>query len=213
VSVDPPAALRVAPARGACGARLVLASASPRRLELLRQIGIVPDEIRASEVDESLLEGELPRALAGRLAKLKLEAALRPGTDEMILAADTVVACGRRVLPKVETEGEARGCLALLSGRRHRVMTGVAVSCPGRPMGFRLVETRVAFKVLSTDEMGAYLACGEWRGKAGAYAIQGVAARFISWIEGSYSNVVGLPLFETAALLEGMGYVIRTHHV
>lgn len=210
MTLSPPAALRGAEA---CGARLVLASASPRRLELLREIGVVPDEIRASDISEAPLDGELPRALAGRLAKQKLEAALRPGTDEMVLAADTVVACGRRVLPKSETESQARACLALLSGRRHRVMTGVAVACPSRPMAFRLVETRVAFKVLSADEIEAYLACGDWRGKAGAYAIQGTAARLISWIEGSYSNVVGLPLFETAALLEGMGYVIRTRHV
>jgi len=192
--------------------RLVLASASPRRLELLRQIGIEPGEIRSTTIDETPCAGELPRALAERLAREKLAAALRPEADEIVLAADTVVACGRRILPKAETEGEARACLSFLSGRRHRVMTGVAVARGGSAAGFRLVETRVAFKRLTEHDADSYIAGGEWRGKAGAYAIQGAAARFVSWIEGSYSNVVGLPLYEAAALLEGLGYFVRTRH-
>lgn len=192
--------------------RLVLASASPRRLELLRQIGIAPDEVRSASIDEAPRAGELPRALAERLAREKLAAALRPEADEIVLAADTVVACGRRILPKAETESEARACLSLLSGRRHRVMTGVAAVRTGGAVGFRLAETRVAFKRLTDREIDAYIAGGEWHGKAGAYAIQGAAARFIPWIEGSYSNVVGLPLAEAAVLLEGLGYFIRTRH-
>lgn len=192
--------------------RLVLASASPRRLELLRQIGIEPGEIRSTTIDETPCAGELPRTLAERLAREKLAAALRPEADEIVLAADTVVACGRRILPKAETEGEARECLSLLSGRRHRVMTGVAVARGGGAAGFRLVETRVAFKRLTAQDIDSYIAGGEWRGKAGAYAIQGAAARLIPWIEGSYTNVVGLPLYETAALLEGLGYFVRTRH-
>jgi septum formation protein len=191
----------------------VLASASPRRLDLLRQIGITPDEVRRTDVDETPLAGELPRALAARLAALKAQSALRPDADEIVLAADTVVACGRRVLPKAETEAQARACFALLSGRRHRVLTGIAVAHKGHVLPTRLVETRVAFKVMSEPEIAAYIACGEWRGKAGAYAIQGVAARFVRWIEGSYSNIVGLPLYETACLLEGAGYPVFAPHV
>jgi septum formation protein len=193
--------------------RLILASASPRRLELLRQIGLVPDEIRPADRDEAPLKDELPRALAARLAALKATTALRSDTDEIVLAADTVVACGRRALPKAETEAEARKCLALLSGRRHRVITAIAVARAGRPLASRLVETRVGFKVLSAPEIEAYVACGEWRGKAGAYAIQGAAARYVRWLEGSYSNVVGLPLYETAALLEGAGLAVFARHV
>src|SRR5262249_8206095 len=139
--------------------------------------------------------GELPRALAKRLAAAKAQAAFRSGMKEIVLAADTVVACGRRILPKAETESEARQCLELLSGRRHRVMTAIAVSSGEGSLRERLAETRVAFKVLSEPEISAYIATGEWRGKAGAYAVQGFAARYVTWIEGSYSNVVGLPLY------------------
>lgn len=192
--------------------RLVLASASPRRLELLRQIGIQPDEVRTVGIDETPREGELPRSLAERLAREKLAAAFRPQPDELVLAADTVVACGRRILPKAESKRQAEMCLALLSGRRHRVMTGVCTARAGGPAAFRLVETRVAFKRLSEREIADYIAGGEWHAKAGAYAIQGAAAKFVSWIEGSYSNVVGLPLYETAALLEGQGYSARPNH-
>lgn len=188
--------------------RLVLASASPRRLDLLRQIGIVPDEIRPSEISEAPGEGELPRALALRLALEKAQTGFRPDTDEIVLAADTVVACGRRILPKAEREDEARACLRLLSGRRHRVITAVCAMRAGRAPSHRLVETRVAFKVMGEREIEAYIRSGEWRGKAGAYAVQGLAARYVCWIEGSYSNVVGLPLYETACLLEGAGYPV-----
>ena len=187
--------------------RLVLASASPRRLELLKQIGIVPDAIVASEIEEAPRAGELPRGLAARLAAAKaLAVSNRQQTDDLALAADTVVACGRRILPKAEAVAEAETCLKLLSGRRHRVMTGLALARGGRVISERLVETRVAFKVLSPDEIARYIASGEWQGKAGGYAIQGRAGAFVRWIEGSYSNVVGLPLYEAAALLEGAGY-------
>jgi septum formation protein len=185
----------------------VLASASPRRLELLKQIGIVPDAIVASEVEEAPRAGELPRALAMRLAREKaLAVSNRQQTDDLVLAADTVVACGRRILPKAETAAEAEACLKLLSGRRHRVMTGLALACGGKLLSERLVETRVAFKILSADEIARYIESGEWHGKAGGYAIQGRAGALVRWIEGSYSNVVGLPLYEAAALLEGAGY-------
>ena len=193
--------------------RLVLASASPRRLELLKQIGIVPDAIIASEVEEAPWASELPRALAERLAREKaLAVSNRQQTDDIVLAADTVVACGRRSLPKAETADEARKCLELLSGRRHRVMTGLALARGGEVISQRLVETRVAFKVLSPDEIAAYIDSGEWQGKAGGYAIQGRAGALVRWIEGSYSNVVGLPLYETAALLEGAGYRAFARH-
>ncbi len=180
--------------------RLVLASASPRRLALLAQIGIEPDEVIAADIDETPLEGETPRLLALRLARAKVEAA--QAQDAIVLAADTVVALGRRVLPKAESETEARACLALLSGRSHRVYTGVAVRGLNKQVRARLSETRVAFKRLSDTEVKAYVASGEWRGKAGGYAVQGHAARFISQIIGSYSAVVGLPLYETANLLD-----------
>ncbi|MGD9965652.1 MAG: nucleoside triphosphate pyrophosphatase [Hyphomonadaceae bacterium] len=180
--------------------RLVLASASPRRLALLAQIGIAPDEIIAADIDETPLPGETPRNLALRLARAKAQAVTAEGA--IVLAADTVVAVGRRVLPKAETETEARACLRLLSGRSHRVYTGVAVRGPSGAVRERLVETRVAFKVLSHQEVHAYVASGEWRGKAGGYAAQGLAGRYITSIVGSYSSIVGLPLHETANLLE-----------
>lgn len=190
-------------------AKLVLASASPRRLALLKQIGIVPDRVIETRVDETPQKGELPRALALRLARAKAEAAFAaPEVQALkphlrVLAADTVVACGRRVLPKAETEAEARACLALLSGRRHRVLTALCLIDGEGRVRTRVVETRVKMKRLSGAEIAAYLASGEWRGKAGGYAIQGRAAAFVPWLNGSYSNVVGLPLAETAALLQG----------
>jgi septum formation protein len=180
--------------------RLILASASPRRLALLAQIGITPDEVIAADIDETPLKDETPRNLALRLARSKAEAVKADGA--IVLAADTVVAVGRRVLPKAETEQEARTCLALLSGRTHRVYTGVAVKAVNGAVRERLVETRVAFKVLSAAELETYIASKEWHGKAGGYAAQGLAGRYIISIIGSYSSVIGLPLFETANLLE-----------
>ena len=186
--------------------KLVLASASPRRLDLLRQIGIVPDYIEPADVDETPRRGELPAGHVARLAEEKARAVQPRHSDAFILAADTVVACGRRILPKPADELTARGCLALLSGRRHRVYGGVALLMPGGDVAIRRVVSQVAFKRLSEDEVTAYIASGEWQGKAGGYAIQGRAATLISWIAGSYSNVVGLPLYETAQLLSGRGY-------
>jgi septum formation protein len=185
---------------------LVLASASPRRLELLRQIGIAPDRIDPAELDETPLARELPAQHVLRLARAKAEAVRPRHPGAIILAADTVVACGRRILGKPEDEKAARACLGLLSGRRHRVYGGVAVIDPAGRIATRRVVSQVAFKRLSERELAAYLATGEWRGKAGGYAIQGRAATLVSWMQGSYSNVVGLPLFETAQLLAGLGY-------
>jgi septum formation protein len=185
---------------------LVLASASPRRLELLRQIGIEPDLIDPAEIDETPLAGELPAAYALRLAAAKARAVMPRHPGAYLLAADTVVACGRRILPKPEDEATARSCLKLLSGRRHRVHCAIAIAAPDGPLAMRRVDSRVAFKRLSEAEIEGYLATGEWRGKAGGYAIQGRAAAFVSWVCGSYSNIVGLPLFETAQLLSGHGF-------
>jgi septum formation protein len=187
-------------------ATLVLASASPRRLALLAQIGIVPDRVIATDIDETPLRDELPRLYAQRLARAKADAAADRGA--IVLAADTVVAAGRRILPKAETDGEARRCLTLLSGRRHRVMTAVVARGPGGRCSERLVQSVVGFARLSERQIEAYLAGGEWRGKAGGYAIQGSAATFIRFLSGSYSNVVGLPLFETAQLLRGLGWAL-----
>jgi septum formation protein len=181
--------------------RLVLASASPRRLALLAQIGVAPDEVVSADIDETPLPKETPRALALRLAKAKALAV--DVQDARVLAADTVVAVGRRVLPKAEAEVEARACLALLSGRAHRVFTGVALRGADGAVRARVVETRVAFRPLSAMEIDRYVVSDEWRGKAGGYAVQGLAARFVTSIIGSYSNIVGLPLYETANLLEG----------
>ncbi len=185
---------------------LVLASASPRRLELLRQIGIVPDMVEPADIDETPLRNELPPAHALRLAREKaLRVAPRhPGA--YVLAADTVVACGRRILPKPADEATARRCLELLSGRRHRVHSSVALVIPDGQMALRRVDSQVGFKRLSAEEIAAYLASGEWFEKAGGYAIQGRAAALVRFVSGSYSNVVGLPLFETAQLLGGRGY-------
>ncbi len=183
---------------------LVLASASPRRRDLLHQIGVTPDIVRPADIDESPQQKESPRALALRLAQEKARAAAVAG--EFVLAADTVVAVGRRILPKAETIEQARDCLALMSGRNHRVYSAVTVIAPGGREASRVVETRVTFKPLSGDDFATYLASGEWRGKAGGYAIQGRAAAFIPHIIGSYSAVVGLPLYETQNLLLGLGY-------
>jgi septum formation protein len=187
---------------------LVLASASPRRLELLRQIGIVPDHVEPADVDETPRPGELPAGHVVRLAEAKARAIRPRYPDAFILAADTVVACGRRILAKAEDDATALACLGLLSGRRHRVYGGVALLTPLGDLVLRRVVSQVAFKRLSDEEVSAYLASGEWRGKAGGYAIQGHAAAFIPWIAGSYSNVVGLPLYETAQMLAGRGYPI-----
>ena len=186
--------------------RLILASASPRRLELLSQIGIVPDEVAVAEIDETPNPTEKPADLAKRLAAAKAAKVADKFAGDYILGADTVVACGRRILGKASDEGQARAFLGLLSGRRHRVYGGISlIDAEGRAHG-RLVVTVVHFKRLSADEIAAYLSTQEWRDKAGAYAIQGSAAGLIPKINGSYSNVVGLALAEVAALLHGLGY-------
>jgi septum formation protein len=187
---------------------LVLASASPRRRELLAQLGIVPDAVDPPDIDETPRRGELPSQYARRLALAKAAAVASRHPQAYILAADTVVACGRRVLPKADTRASAEFCLELLSGRRHRVIGGLCVIAPIGKRTVRIVTSQVVFKRLSADERATYLASSEWQGKAGGYAIQGRAAGFIAWLSGSYSNVVGLPLFETQALLVGLGYPI-----
>lgn len=195
--------------------KLVLASGSPRRLALLNQAGIEPDALLPAEVDEMPVKGELPRSLATRLARAKAEAALgMVRLDEelrgcFILAADTVVAVGRRILPKPEMLDEAAACLRLLSGRNHRVYSGVCLVTPKQGFRQRLIETRVRFKRLSKEDLEAYLASGEWRGKAGGYGVQGLAGTFVVKIIGSYTNVVGLPLQETMGLLSGEGYPVH----
>jgi septum formation protein len=186
--------------------RLVLASASPRRLDLLRQIGLEPDAVDAAEVDESPLRDETPRRLALRLAEGKAAAVAARHADALVLAADTVVAVGRRVLPKAETAEEIAQCLRLLSGRAHKVLTGVCAMAPSGRRASRLVESKVRFKRLTDDEIGRYLAAGEGIGKAGGYAIQGLAGGFVIELQGSYSGVVGLPLYEASGLLAGLGY-------
>ncbi len=185
---------------------LVLASASPRRLELLRQIGIEPDAVVPADVDERPGARERPADHARRLAEAKADLVAKQHSKSFVLAADTVVAVGRRILPKPADEAAARRSLALLSGRRHRVLGAVALIAPDGRRARRLVVTAVRFKRLELREIEAYLASGEWRDKAGGYAIQGRAAAFVPAINGSYSNVVGLPLAETAALLDGLGY-------
>jgi septum formation protein len=186
--------------------RLVLASASPRRLDLLARIGVIPDAVVPAELDEAPQRAELPTVYAQRLAR---EKALTVGETEagsIVLAADTVVAAGRRILPKPEDEEAARTTLKLLSGRRHRVHTAVTIVDAAGTARHRLSTTIVAFKRFSDAELGEYLASGEWRGKAGAYAIQGRAEAFVRFLSGSHSGVVGLPLFETRALLSAAGY-------
>ncbi|MFZ5667905.1 MAG: Maf family protein [Pseudomonadota bacterium] len=185
---------------------LVLASASPRRLELLRQVGIEPDQVDPADIDETPRPGETPRALAGRLAREKAAAVAARHPDAFVLGADTLVAVGRRILNKPEDEAEARRMLALLSGRAHRVLTGVAVAAPGGRSARRVVETRVRFKRLSDAEVEAFIAAGDWRDAAGAYKIHQRAGAFAVELQGSFSAVVGLPLYESVALLEGLGW-------
>jgi len=194
---------------------LVLASASPRRLALLEQVGVVPDQLFPVDLDETPVPRELPRTLARRLARAKALGALERYRDDpetrgaLILAADTVVAQGRRVIPKPEKLEEAAGALRLLSGRSHRVFTGVCLITASRKERVRVVETRVRFKRLSRDEIESYLASGEWRGRAGGYAIQGKAGAFVVNLQGSYTSVVGLPLYETVNMLKGDGYPVH----
>lgn len=185
---------------------LILASASPRRLDLLAQIGIVPDLVDPADVDETPLPCELPVPHALRLAEAKARNVALKHPGAFVLAADTVVACGRRILPKAEEAAQAKFCLGLLSGRRHRVLGGICLVTPDGRQVLRLVTTTVTFKCLDQREKGAYLASGEWQGKAGGYAIQGRAAIFVRHLGGSYSNVVGLALHETYGLLRGLGY-------
>ncbi len=194
--------------------RLVLASGSPRRLALLQQAGIEPDLLRPTDIDETPGRGELAKTLAKRLARTKAELALRNSQRDpeiagaFIVTADTVVAVGRRVLPKTETVDEAAGCLRLLSGRTHRVYSSVCVVSPKGNIRQRIVDTRVRFKRLGREEIESYLASGEWRGKAGGYAIQGLAGTFVVKLVGSYTSVVGLPIYETASLLHGEGFPV-----
>jgi len=194
--------------------KLVLASGSPRRVDLLQQAGIEPDRLYPADVDETPLRAEHPRSLAKRLSREKAEKAaegLRAVGEEdaFVLSADTVVAVGRRILPKAELVDEASNCLRLLSGRSHRVYTGVCLITPAGKVRQRLVETRVRFKRLASEELASYLASGEWRGKAGGYAIQGLASAFVVKIVGSYTSVVGLPLYETVGLLTADGYQVH----
>lgn len=185
---------------------LVLASASPRRRELLARLGLTPAAINPADIDETPHKGELPRDYAKRMAREKAQAAASGGGH--VLAGDTVVAAGRRILPKAEDEATARKCLELLSGRRHRVLSAIALRAPDGAIRERLSETVVMFKRLSSAEIDAYLASGEWDGKAGGYAIQGIAEGLISRIQGSHSGVVGLPLYETRTLLRAAGFDI-----
>jgi septum formation protein len=184
--------------------RLILASASPRRLDLLARIGVVPDAVVPAAIDETPRKGELPVSYAKRIAAAKAAAVAEAGG--LVLAADTVVAVGRRILPKAETEAEARAALSLLSGRRHRVHSAVTLVDTTGKARHRLASSVVAFKQLGEAELAAYLASGEWQGKAGGYAIQGRAEALIRMLSGSWSNVVGLPLYETRALLRAAGY-------
>jgi septum formation protein len=185
---------------------LILASSSPRRLMLLKQIGIVPEQVVSPDIDESPNRNELPRSYAQRMAAEKAAAAISP--DHLVLAADTVVSAGRRILPKAKDAAAVRACLTLLSGRRHRVLTAIVLTAPdGRSTG-RLVETAVTFNRLTQPQIERYVAMREGEGKAGGYAINGHAASFIRFLSGSYSGVVGLPLFETAQLLRGHGWKV-----
>ncbi len=185
---------------------LVLASASPRRRELLARLGVTPARIAAADIDETPLKAEIPRDYARRMAREKALAAA--DSQAHVLAGDTVVALGRRILPKAESEDQARACLKLMSGRRHRVLSAVALLAPDGTLRERLSESIVRFKPLSNQEIDAYIAGGEWHGKAGGYAIQGSAEGLIAWISGSHSGVVGLPLFETRALLLAAGFAL-----
>ncbi|MEP3050482.1 MAG: nucleoside triphosphate pyrophosphatase [Erythrobacter sp.] len=185
--------------------KLILASASPRRRDLLARIGITPDAIAPADIDETPYKAELPRDYAQRMA---LEKAQAVAADGHVLAGDTVVAVGRRILPKTETEDEARACLKLMSGRRHAVLSAIALRSLDGSIRSRLSETVVRFKVLSEEDIAHYIASDEWRGKAGGYAIQGSAEGLIQWIKGSHSGVMGLPLYETRALLKAAGFAI-----
>ncbi|EEE35981.1 septum formation protein Maf [Rhodobacteraceae bacterium KLH11] len=182
----------------------ILGSGSPRRLDLLAQLGVQPDAIRPPDIDETPLKGELPVPYCNRITREKVQA-VQAGGDDITLSADTTVALGRRILGKPENAGQAAEFLHALSGRRHRVITSVAVRCGDRVLQ-RDVVSQVKLKRLSDVEVNAYLATGDWQGKAGAYAIQGPAGAFIPWISGSFTGIVGLPLSETAALLQGIGY-------
>jgi septum formation protein len=212
VAPQRPARTRAAPSR--FRPKLVLASASPRRLQLLEQAGITPDALRPASIDESVTKGEVPRHIVRRLARAKAEAARRLIKNEpdlakaFVLAADTVVAVGRRVLGKAELEHEAGDALRLLRGRAHRVHTAICLLTPDDHVRERVVETRVRFRNLSNEEIGNYLASGEWKGKAGGYAIQGIAGAFVVKMVGSYTNVVGLPLTEVVNLLQGEGFPV-----
>lgn len=183
---------------------LILGSSSPRRRELIARLGIEPQRIAAAEIDETPHKNEQPRPYAVRMAREKAHAIA--GDGAFVLAGDTVVALGRRILPKAEDEATARHCLELMSGRRHRVLSAVALKYPDGTLRERLSETIVRFKPLSGAEIDAYIAGGEWHGKAGGYAIQGSAEGLIAWIGGSHSGVMGLPLFETRALLKAAGF-------
>lgn len=195
--------------------KLVLASGSPRRLALLQQAGLEPDALLPADIDETPLKAETPRELVRRLARTKAEVARKTARTReelegaFVVAADTVVSVGRRILPKAEVVEEAAACLRLLSGRTHRVYTAVCVVTPRDAVRERLVESRVRFKRLSREDMEGYLASGQWRGKAGGYAIQGLAGSFVVKLVGSYTNVVGLPLYETMLLLDGEGFPVR----
>ena len=215
-ALPPPAraARRPAAAPSSFRPKLVLASASPRRLGLLEQVGITPDALRPATIDESVTKGEVPRHIVRRLARAKAEAAKKLIRAEeeyakaFVLAADTVVAVGRRVLGKAELEHEAGDALRMLRGRAHRVHTAICLLTPDDRWRERVVETRVRFRNLSNEEIGNYLASGEWKGKAGGYAIQGIAGSFVVKLVGSYTNVVGLPLTEVVSLLQGEGYPV-----
>jgi septum formation protein len=185
--------------------RLVLASASPRRLQLLAQVGITPAAVLAADLDETPLKTDTPRTLALRLAAAKAQHVAAKAEGAFVLAADTVVAVGRRVLPKAEDAEEVTDCLKLLSGRSHKVLTGVAGVSPAGKLAVRLVESRVRFKRLTSAEIARYVASGEGVGKAGGYGVQGLAGAFVIELHGSYSGVVGLPLYETTNLLTGLG--------
>lgn len=199
---------------GKATVKLVLASASPRRLQLLERVGLTPDLLNPSDIDELPHRRETPRALSLRLAKEKALRALEMplvkelGPNAFVLAADTVVGLGRRILPKAETVDQALDCLSLLSGRSHWVYSTVCLIAPGKKVSTRCVETKVRFKRLSREDVDSYIASNEWRGKAGGYAIQGRAEAFVRLITGSHSAVVGLPLYETVHLLEGAGYPV-----
>ncbi|MGB6118502.1 MAG: Maf-like protein [Mesorhizobium sp.] len=199
--------------------KLVLASGSPRRIELLQQAGIEPDRIFPADIDETPQRAEHPRSLAKRLSRGKAEKAFSVISGESdwkgsyILAADTVVSVGRRILPKAEQMDEAINCLRLLSGRSHRVYSGVCLITPGGKVRQKVIETRVRFKRIAREEMESYIASGQWRGKAGGYAIQGLAGAFVVKLVGSYTNVVGLPLYETVSLLTGDGFKVHFNWV